>query len=99
MGSDLKFGDVVVIPHKLNRASSYVGNQWWKIWSIKPFPKPVTGILIGFRTLQEGVTTYDEECGRYFTPKTYLKVALVALSAYKNPVMCMLDSVNNEILM
>jgi len=102
--NDLKFGDVVIVPHKLNRTAEQrrgaVRPDWWKVWEVKPFPRgPRTGILIGFRTLANGVMWYGEEEGRVFTPREYFKAALVALDARTKPVLVRLEDVKNEIEM
>jgi hypothetical protein len=104
MANDLKFGDVVIIPHQLRRKSEHRiresgGSDWWKVWEVKPFPKNRTGILIGFRTISTGTIWYGGEDGTVYDPKSYLKAALVALDARTKPVLVLLDDVKNEIEM
>lgn len=104
MANDLKFGDVVIVPHKLRRTGEQrrgeMNSPWWKIWEVKPFPNgPRTGILIGFRTLSSGTIWYGGEDGTVYTPMEYTKAALVALDARTKPVLVLLDDVKNEIEM
>jgi len=42
------------------------------------------GILMGFRTVQNGSAEYDHGF-RYFVPTSYIKVALVLEGLYRNP--------------
>jgi hypothetical protein len=97
MASDLKFGDVVIITHKLKRTDEQRCSDWWKVWVVRKFKVPKTGILIGLRTLANGITYYEEDSGRLFVPKEYVRAALVALSIRTKPVLVLLDAVENEI--
>ena len=104
MANDLKFGDVVIIPHRLRRTGEQrrgeMRSDWWRIWEVKPFPKgPRTGILIGFRTLSNGTIWYGGEDGKVYDPQDYIKAALVAVDARTKPVLVLLDAVKNEIEM
>lgn len=103
MANDLKFGDVVIIPSRLLRTAEQRRDEtqinWWKVWKVKPYPKPRTGILIGFRTLSNGAIWYGGDEGIVYTPKDFTKAALVALDSKTKPVLVRLEDVTNEIIM
>jgi hypothetical protein len=97
MSNDLKFGDVVFVPHKLHRTTAQRGGIDWKEWHKITFPKPKTGILIGFRTLADGVIHYghwDEPTS--FAGKEFFRAALVAMDAKSKPILVRLEDVTNE---
>lgn len=97
MSNDLKFGDVVFVPHMLKRTTAKRGGANWKEWMKITFPKNKTGILIGFRTLSDGLILYgswDEPTS--FHGKEFFRAALVALDAKTKPILVRLEDVTNE---
>lgn len=88
----LKLGDkVVCTTHylRLSRAGLKTDNKVW----VKRFayPKPRAGLFLGYRTLQNGTRTYEDEVGYIFEPSEYIKAALVVFSEHTNPVYVPLD--------
>ena len=96
--SDLKFGDVVFVKSKLHRTSVVRGSSVWKEWQRIPFMKHKRGILIGFRTLTDGIVLY----GQWDEPTTFLgkgrfKAFLVALDARSKPFFVRIEDVVNDL--
>lgn len=95
--SDLAFGVRVIVTQKLVRKEKTVPGQhcWTKKWERISFMKPQTGILIGFRTLANGIMRPCGEDGMLFTPQEYINVALVVLNERMNPIYVSMEDIKN----
>lgn len=96
----LKFGDVVVVSGVYRRNSHYVDcgtayGLWRQTWDIRELPALRTGILIGFRTLYEGIS---EEQGRHrFSEETCITTALVVFNDRENPRYVPITHITNDL--
>ena len=97
-----KFGDRVRVTGILERKcrSKNVrphGGDLYKYWQAKPIPVK-EGILIGYRTLPDGVREWvcDEE-GYIFIPKEHYRVALVVFNERQNPVYVLLGDLREPL--
>jgi hypothetical protein len=43
-------------------------------------------IFLGYRTIKNGKTHYDDECGNYFVPSEHLSVMLISINTKENPI-------------
>lgn len=57
----------------------------YKEWVYEPLRTPIEGIVIGKRTLANGNTYYEEDCGNIFTPEVYTKALLVVTDMKTKP--------------
>lgn len=86
-------GDRVLCAQKLRRGywkhrpGSDRGIKCWK-----PVPCDVMGVVVGYRTLQEGYTEYHGEDGAQWVKTGQMPCALVAIDLYKNPIYVPLDA-------
>ena len=95
----MKTGDRIIVSCKLVRRETYVkeGTTRYKKWVLKTF-HPKDGIFLGYRTISNGRTYYEQEAGYIYTPEFYHKVALVALMDGRvNPFYAELDCVRSVI--
>jgi len=90
----MKYLDKVNITERYKRAwSGYHDN---KISNYKHWVKHsinVTGVIIGFRTLSNGVNHSGDYGETYYEAKEHFKVAVVVYSPNENPVYVPLDSI------
>lgn len=85
----MKYGDTIVVNEKYVRRSRWerdkLGNsRLRKEWLLVPYR--VDGIYLGTRTLQNGWSDYDDECGSMWAPIEHFRVSLVSPSKNKNPI-------------
>jgi len=96
----MKHGTKVKITKKLVRESQrkHTGKFWqrWKIW--KPVEYCSEGIFLGYRTVQDGTTDWEDEVGMIFMKKSCYKVALVSPSAKENPIYVPLENMRECLL-
>lgn len=64
----------------------------WEAWEIKPR----AAIFLGWRTLRNGASEWEDEVGFVFDADSYFKVALVCFSTRENPVYVPVESVVAE---
>lgn len=60
--------------------------QRMKEWEMKPI-KPITGVIVGIRTLSNGRTDFDNEAGYMYSPNYFFKALLVSVSLYRKPIL------------
>jgi hypothetical protein len=75
------FGATVTVISMLKRRCK----GYEKYWEPTPIT-PRKGILIGYRNLSNGVRDWESEVGYIYTPKKYLRAAVVVFSDRENPV-------------
>jgi len=88
----MKLGQKITIDHKLKRVvkphpKPLHDNKFWEKEKIKP----KECILIGVRTLSNGVSDYSE--GTYYEPKEYFKAYLVVESLNRKPFFVLIENV------
>lgn len=87
----MEFLQQITVTGKLRRRSQskqyemYPRMRIYKEWVYEPLRTPVTGYVIGKRTLANGNTYYEEDCGNIFTPEVYTKALLVATDMKTKP--------------
>ena len=92
----MEFGDKVTFTLKYLRLSekrprpSGYGMDWWNFWKEVP-SKPRSGLFLGYRSLQNGITEYEDGY-TVFTQQERIKVALVCPSPKHNPIYVVIDS-------
>lgn len=64
---------------------SYPRMRIYKEWIYEPLRTPIIGVVIGKRTLANGNTYYEEDCGNIFTPEVYTKALLVVTGMKTKP--------------
>ena len=93
----MKLGDKVTCSAVYRRYADYsvrggVGKNWSR-WAYGPR----NGIYIGTRTLSNGVRVWEgSEEGMSYTPKEYLRAALVVFSTREKPMLVPLDAITQE---
>lgn len=92
----LKFGERVLIDHKLERKETYdqvEQDGWLKQWKKVPFSgKFQEGIYLGERTLSNGKRYRDAT----YKPIEHFRVQLVCISPNLNPVYVIFDDVEAD---
>lgn len=81
------FGVRVVIAATLQRWRRTVNRREVRHWDRTPLAAPVSGILIGWRTLSDGRVQYDEDGLSEFCPDAHFRAALVATGPHRRPVL------------
>jgi hypothetical protein len=56
----------------------------FKYWKVEPCK--LEGLFLGLRTLSDGWSEWEDECGHIFTSETHYKAALFSPGPNKNPV-------------
>ncbi len=92
---NMKFGDWITFDVTLKRAQENKGDGVYKFWQ-KIEGGVTPGIFLGYRTLANGYRNYYSEGGFSFTPKAYLRAALVAFSERHNPVLVPLEHIDEK---
>jgi hypothetical protein len=99
----MKFGDRVRVKSVLRRSTEYrkrknysgrEREQRYKLWKETPISER-SGILIGFRTLINGFTFWENDVGYIFDGNERFKAALVVFSEKENPVFVPLSSISD----
>lgn len=81
----MKFGEKIKITSKLRRKEEYQGRKInTKTWAETAIPETEV-MVIGRRTLSNGITEWIEEGGNFYTPKEYFKALLVVKDMNTNP--------------
>jgi hypothetical protein len=92
--STIPFGASVAIEGRLERVSEWDGKRLMKLWKRRMLLSTAEGILIGYRTLSNGVREYlGEGDGCAFIPKEYFRAALVVTGPKSKPFFVRLDDV------
>jgi hypothetical protein len=99
-----KFGEKVNVTGKLQRSWTHKADRHfpqtasmklWRIWEAKPITQR-EGIVIGFRTLYNGIKDWiGEEEGYCFIQMEHFKAALVVFNERENPVYCLLGDLRS----
>ena len=84
----MKYLDKVKITEKYDRHWK-TGNV--KYWRKLPFVSE--GVIIGFRTLTNGINFNGDYGETYYEAKEHFKVAVVVFNQFKNPVYVPLESI------
>ena len=58
---------------------------------------PCDGVIIGVRTLKEGKTDYDPDCGSMFNAENHIQAYMVGTTLYRKPSFVPIDSVQEII--
>lgn len=94
----LQLGDRVLFFSNLERVQETVTNppeSWkkyrqekkWKNTPLSPgWNQSLTGIVIGIRTLQNGILHWDNEAGNLFDPQEYFQAYLISYNLHRKPV-------------
>lgn len=83
-------GDEVHYTVRLDRGQQYPNRKAWKR---VPLKTARVGVLVGLRTVSNGIREWEsDETGYIYTPTEYMRVALVAYSLHRKPDMVPLDS-------
>ena len=72
----LSFGQHITVTHKLKRDCELRHREYYKKWNVLEM-KPKTVIVIGKRTLHNGITHFDHEDGTWFEYKEVVHAYLV----------------------
>lgn len=83
-----KFLDKVKIKSKLRRTETFLRGRYnKKEWVINRFKHPKKGLVIGFRTVSNGLTEFSggDDPIIYHAEK-YIKVLLVVINEKQNPI-------------
>ena len=95
-----KLGDkIVIIGYMERRCGEVVRNEYGiklgqiKHWVQYPLKKQREGIIIGARTLSNGVNSWEEDMGNVFTPQSYFKAYLVAFDLRRKPLFVKLEDI------
>lgn len=92
--TDIPFGASVAIEARLDRVGTWDQRQHLKLWKRRMLPSTAEGILIGYRTLSNGVREYlGEGDGCAFIPKEYFRAALVVTGPKSKPFFARLEDV------
>jgi hypothetical protein len=85
---EFNFLDRVMVKSKLRRAETFVrGEGSRKQWVISRFARPRGGVVIGWRTLSDGVAEYNgHDEATIYHPKRYFRALLVVISEKQNPI-------------
>lgn len=94
----LALGGTVLITATLKRRMRWEGargNVRWKRWMRSELPQPVRAVSIGWRSLVEGKTEWEDEVGYVFFPdeSTRQVAALVVLDRRRMPVLVPCDAI------
>ena len=87
-----QLGQKVIITQVLKRTIEYrkenetdyrsTRHKFWKVTDLK---KPREVMIVGVRTLSNGITQYDSEAGNMYDPKDYFKALLVTGTLREKP--------------
>jgi len=81
----MKFGDKIIVNHRLRRKSSYgMTRETSKYWEEEKLT-PIEAIVIGRRTLSNGISEWNGEIGIIYFPSKYFKAILVVTDMKNNP--------------
>jgi hypothetical protein len=88
------FGARVAIEARLEREYQQDGNVGRKLWKRRMLPSVEAGILIGVRTLSNGIVHYwGEDGGIEYRAKEHFKAALVVTGPRSKPFLAQLADV------
>ena len=79
----MKFGDVIIVDHKLVRKQKYIGTEypiWRKYWERESI-EPTVCIFLGFRNLTNGKKYTDAT----YQPTETIRACLVCKNERENP--------------
>jgi len=83
--------DIIMIDNRLQRDTEYRKNNGkhsrrWKVWTEKKLPQKIPVMFLRWRTLSNGYTDYESECGFIYEPIETVKAALVIdIQGNRNP--------------
>jgi hypothetical protein len=87
---DFKFLDKIMVKSKLRRTETILSGAYnRKEWVIDQFKHPKQGVVIGWRTLSDGVSEYYTDEPTRYHPKIHFKALLVVLNEKQNPIYVM----------
>ncbi len=82
------FGASVIFTQTLQRRQTPARPGWLKEWQATQPHAPKNGLLIGYRTLANGLASYEgEDEGTVFYPTEHVRAALVAVDLKHKPVL------------
>lgn len=100
--NDLQLGQRVLFTNQLSRVSesrptgTFGHNEWWKSWEPIGYPStPTEGVIVGVRTLADGVNERIDY-GVAFFPRKHFKAYLVAFDMRQNPVYVLPEHIKRE---
>ena len=95
----MKVGDKVIVSGKLNRQVCYKRSTRRKVWKRIEFVNTsgIDAIFLGYRTVSDGSSYWESECGYIYEPESHKKVALVMrLDGRTNPFYATLNDVKSH---
>ena len=98
----LELGQIIFVYHRLERKVKYIPmknkphfNVRNKVWEeVKTNQKVV--MVVGERTLRNGTSFWQEECGYVFEPKEYFKAILVVENLDRKPFYINYEKFKND---
>jgi hypothetical protein len=94
LGEPIRFDQVLVRKESNERLRSENHNSYLKYWENKALGKQEHGIVVGVRTLSNGIKTYCEAL--LYKPKYYFKALLVITDLRKKPVFVPIDQLKKD---
>lgn len=89
MENRFELAQKLTVDHKLIRKSQYRNksgyNERVKIWEKTSLKTPMEVVLIGIRTLSNGTTDYDPECGYMYNGDEHFQALLVTDKLSRKP--------------
>lgn len=84
MNNIFEFGQKIYIKNRLKRVEKHLhGSYYTKTWEDINYISEV--IVIGQRTLSNGLVWWEQDAGKLFTPKAYIHALLVVENIRENP--------------
>lgn len=92
-----KLGDKITVTSKLKRVTEYrtiseFGHKKrWKLWKSVPLKHPIEAIVVGIRTVSNGITDYDMDVGYSYDPKEHFQALLVVSRLSEKPFLTIVN--------
>lgn len=87
----MNLGDALTITQVYRRCTRYEQSERFRrnlrmrVWEVRDI-KPRNAIFLGYRTLRNGSSEWEDEAGYIFEPEAHFRAMLVCFSPHENPV-------------
>lgn len=101
---EYKLGDKIIFNKFFERKTtrkpigetSFIGR--FKQWDIEHLKSPKEGLVIGYRTLSNGYTDFEDGVGTIFEQTESFKAMLVVFSMFKKPILVPIENFNSTLV-
>lgn len=88
----VELGQEITITCFYKRVKKFENKKRWKIWETAPLKKDIKGVIVGVRTISNGITDYESE-GYLYSPKYHFPALLVSYSLSRNPILVPINDI------